>query len=40
MEPDAVGRRGRPVTAAEPVLADLAEHLGNARFLVLLADRE
>jgi transcriptional regulator of acetoin/glycerol metabolism len=40
VEPDAVDRRGRLVAAAEPVLAELAEQLGDADFCVLLADRE
>ncbi|MFF2518242.1 hypothetical protein [Streptomyces sp. NPDC058086] len=40
MEPNAVGRRGRLVAAAESVLADLAEQLGDTGFLVLLAERE
>ncbi|MFG3207410.1 sigma-54-dependent Fis family transcriptional regulator [Streptomyces sp. NPDC048192] len=40
VEPDAVHRRGRLVSAAEPVLSELAEQLGSADFCVLLADRE
>lgn len=40
MEPDAVDRRSRLVAAAEPVLTELAEQLGDADFCVLLADRE
>ncbi|NGO08926.1 hypothetical protein G5C60_15265 [Streptomyces sp. HC44] len=40
VEPSAVDRRSRLVAAAEPVLAELAEQLGDAGFCVLLADRE
>ncbi|MCT9081841.1 sigma-54-dependent Fis family transcriptional regulator [Streptomyces fulvoviolaceus] len=40
VEPDAVDRRSRLAAAAEPVVAELAEQLGDADFCVLLADRE
>lgn len=40
VEPDSVDRRSRLVAAAEPVLAELAEQLGDAAHCVLLADRE
>ncbi|MCX4703821.1 sigma-54-dependent Fis family transcriptional regulator [Streptomyces sp. NBC_01373] len=40
VEADAVDRRSRLTAAAEPVLAELAEQLGDADFCVLLADRE
>ncbi|TPQ16875.1 hypothetical protein FGD71_040380 [Streptomyces sporangiiformans] len=40
VEPDVVDRRSRLVAAAEPVLADLAEQLGDAAYCVVLADRE
>ncbi|WP_405534310.1 hypothetical protein OG787_04070 [Streptomyces sp. NBC_00075] len=39
-DPDAVDRRSRPVAAAEPVLAELAEQLGDGDFCVLFTDRE
>ncbi|TMR97133.1 hypothetical protein EJK15_19865 [Nonomuraea basaltis] len=40
IEPDAVDRRSRLVAAAQPVLQQLAEQLGDADFCVMLADRE
>ncbi|KAB2340862.1 sigma-54-dependent Fis family transcriptional regulator [Actinomadura rudentiformis] len=40
VEPDAVDRRSRLAAAAEPVLAELAEQLGDDGFCVLFTDRE
>lgn len=40
VNPDAADRRSRLVTAAEPVLAEVAEQLGDMDFCVLLADRD
>ncbi|GHB83235.1 sigma 54 type regulator [Streptomyces umbrinus] len=40
VEPDAVDRRSRLTAAAEPVLAELAEQLGDRDFCVLFTDRE
>ncbi|MFE7129282.1 sigma-54-dependent Fis family transcriptional regulator [Streptomyces sp. NPDC057638] len=39
VDPDAVDTGGRLATAARPVLAELAEHLGDLAFCVVLADR-
>ncbi|MER5435878.1 helix-turn-helix domain-containing protein [Streptomyces sp. NPDC002588] len=40
VDPDAADRRSRLVMAAEPVLAEVAEQLGDMDFCVLLADRD
>ncbi|MFF8955091.1 sigma-54-dependent Fis family transcriptional regulator [Streptomyces sp. NPDC014894] len=39
VDPDAVDAGGRLATAARPVLAELAAHLGDLAFCVVLADR-
>ncbi|WP_225625904.1 sigma-54-dependent Fis family transcriptional regulator [Streptomyces werraensis] len=39
VEADAIDRRSRLVAAAEPVVAELSAHLGDAEFCLMLADR-